>query len=187
MKLTAIVTALFAVVATVGAQAATSSASDMTMHEIIFNATRATGGNLNFASPSGGGNTTTTFGLSAGYNYQFMPGLQVGLLNGGFNYASTNGTSVTQWDFLAGITLNWPMTDKLDNAFFVDAGAGLVHVNATVAGVSASANKFQFGFEAGKRFTLTEHVNYRPSVSYVKVTDVGGTFAINFLAFSATF
>jgi len=193
MKLTAIMMSLFAVVLTVNATAATSSSSDMEQHEILINANRAVGGGISFGGAPTGGNSTTAFGLQGGYLYQFMPGLQVGLTNFGITQSSSNGNSTTNWDFMAGININWPMSEKLENAMFLTLEAGLKHnpASTTVVGATTvttdSSNNFQWGAEVGKRFTLADHVNYRPSVQILKQKDTSMQVLINVVAFSATF
>jgi hypothetical protein len=190
MKLTAIILALFAVVTTVNA----ATNTDMEQHEVLFNAT--TGG-LKVGGGASGASSPLTIGATFGYNYQFMPGFMVGIEP---SIAYTNNqpnttTSNTSISFLAGPTVNFPFTDKFDDAFYLFGGVGMVYNSAGTVTITngnattASSTNFEFGFELGKRFQLFEHVIYRPSISYTKVTSAGlnGTFAFNVLSFAAAF
>jgi hypothetical protein len=187
MKLTAIILSLFAVVMTVNASAATS---EMEQHEVLFNGTN---GGLQVGGGQSGGSTPLTLGATFGYNYQFMPGVMIGISPSIQYYNNASGTSVndTRISFLAGPTVNFPFTDNFENAFYLFGGVGMVYdSNPTLVSPSVSQTNFQFGFELGKRFQLFEHLVYRPSVGFTKETGTNapnGIFTINVLSFAAAF
>src|SRR3954466_8575276 len=115
MKLTASILSLFAVVTV--ANAATTTTSDMAQtHEVLVSQTL---GSLAFGGGASTGTTSPTqFGLTAGYNYQFMPGFMVGI-QPSITYLKQGDAKAMGLGFLAGPTVNFPLSDKFDNAFFL--------------------------------------------------------------------
>lgn len=164
----------------------TSSSSDIHLrideggykHEVLLNgntmlgsfALGSSGGNLAFAS----GNTIVSFG--AGYNYDIIPILQIGIFPS-VGYYTALGTFFT---LLAGPTLNLSLNGDIQDAFFLSGALGF----STAPGLIGT--NFDFRFDLGKRFRIWDHVCYRPSFGVIHT--LGTTFfAFNFMGASVAF
>jgi hypothetical protein len=115
------------------------------------------------------------------------------LVGGGFelflqpSFVLSNLANATtaSFGFLAGPMFNFPNMEDIRNDFFVQGGVGL--------GTGGGNTTFEYGFELGKRISLTDSISWAPQVSLIGVTNQAGTgtgvlqYGITPLSFSLMF
>jgi len=146
-------------------------------HEILLNGASqglpisagSAGGNLAF------GSGTTLVNFSAGYNYDIIPILQLGIFPS-ISYATSSGTF---FSVLAGPTVNLSLNGDLQDAFFLSAAAGVT--------IQPASTGLTFRFDMGKRFKIFEHLSYEPSVGILKIAGFKALFVFNLMGGSVHF
>jgi opacity protein-like surface antigen len=123
------------------------------------------------ANPGLATSQTFTARLDLGYQRMVMPMLQLGI-RGGFGI----GVAAQAWNAMGWAT--WNFDEKINDAFFLGVGVGIVNNQGGFLDVGVGA-------EFGKRFELCPGLTYRPTVEAMKLLNGSLTsVAINFVGFS---
>ena len=98
----------------------------------------------------------TFVGSTPSIGYIVGSGLEI-QLSPDFLSVSSNGTTITNFGFLAGVNYSW-MSD-FENSWFVEAEIGF----SSAVGVATSMTWLT---AFGKRMSLTQHVTYAPEITF---------------------
>ncbi len=131
-----------------------------------------------FRSFKSGSKSITDFSIFTSYSYDFMSQLQLGADVGLSSFDSTSRFT------LAG-TGTYNFNPDYADSIFVKGGLGFYPITK-ISDTGTVENKNEIGLyvSGGKRFKIWDHVNYKPSISILKISSADPEFNIQFLNIS---
>ena len=127
-----------------------------------------------------GGRNISDLNVFGSYSYDIGRNFQVG---GDAGFQSVD--SITKLTAVATGTYN--LNANYADSIFFKAGLGLFPVTKVNIGKIEDKNDFGLYLEAGKRFKLWDHVNYKPAIVIAKISDFDVQFTVLFLNVSLNF
>jgi hypothetical protein len=140
---------------------------------------------------SGGGGVSsvisgsTTINATGTVNYLVGSGVGV-FIQPNYQFVNSNSVSSSTFSGLIGPQYNFMNSEDIRDDFYVQGGIGLA-----LSSAANSQTSFEFGFEVGKRFQITESISWKPNLTLVALTNVGGqtvlAYGVNPITFSLLF
>ncbi len=149
-----------------------SSSSDF-LHEVDLNLSQGY-----FRSAKVGSSTVSDLSILGSYSYDFGQQIQVGA-----DVGLRSLDSLTRFTLAATGTYN--LNPDYANSLFFKGGVGFYPVfKVSASGNLDNKNELGIFVSAGKRFKIWEHVNYKPSIMILKVSDIDPELTLLFLNIS---
>lgn len=117
-----------------------------------------------------------TIDVEAQANYLIVHHIQVGTIVQWIHWRLAGANFDMPLVALGSVTINFPFDTHLKDAFFLTGGLGIYD---DIAGTD-----FAFGFWAGKRIRIIDHLSYRPAVGIMNAGSRSLFFQVMPLAFS---